>query len=131
MAFGGLAGGLLAMTLGLIRYRNEKESPFFRIGTSPEVEFPTDDSPSPAFALVAPLSGDFVFNFAETMEGEMIDDAGVSTPLSELRQSGRATPSMTAQGRGPRHGEDSHRSGAALFGGGVRLAAGQAASGQQ
>ena len=35
MAFGGLIGGLVCVTMGLIRLRNEKQSPFFRIGRGP------------------------------------------------------------------------------------------------
>ena len=98
MAFGGFAGGILAMTLGLIRIRREREQPWFRIGSDPEVEFPTDESPAPSFALVAPLGDDFVFNFAQSMQGEMIDEAGNSTPLSELQGQGKARPSSTAPG---------------------------------
>jgi len=34
VAFGGLAFGLLGMTAGLVRMRNEKKSPFYRVGTA-------------------------------------------------------------------------------------------------
>jgi hypothetical protein len=99
MAFGGIATGLVAMTLGLIRYRREQDQPYFRIGTSPEVEFPTADAPAPSFALIAPSGDDFVFNFAPAaMEGEMIDEAGTSIPLSELQSQGRARQSATQAG---------------------------------
>jgi len=98
MAFGGLAGGLIFMTVGLVRLRNEREQPFFRIGSDPDVEFPTSHAPSPSFALVAPLGDDFVFNFAQGMEGEMIDEGGNSIALAELQAQGRARPSSTAPG---------------------------------
>jgi hypothetical protein len=97
MAFGGLMGGLLCVTLGLLRLRNEKVSPFFRIGRSPDVDFPTDDVPMESFPLVAPLGDDFVLNYTQGMTGEMMMD-GQSTPLSELASIGRARQSSTAPG---------------------------------
>jgi len=98
MAFGGLGGGILALTLGLIRLRDERDQPLFRIGTDPEVEFPTADSPASSFALVAPAGDGFVFNFAQGMEGELIDAAGNATPLAELASLGATRPSSTAPG---------------------------------
>jgi hypothetical protein len=83
LAFGGLIGGLFCVTSGLLRVRNERVSPFFRIGSDPEVEFPTENSPSSSFPLVAPLGDDFVLNFTSDMDGEMMLD-GANTPLSEL-----------------------------------------------
>lgn len=97
MAFGGALGGLFCMTLGLVRYRNEKVEPFFRIGREPNVDLPTADSPLESFPLVAPLGDDFVFNFAQGMDGEMMLD-GQSTTLAELQGQGRARPSTTAPG---------------------------------
>jgi len=97
MALGGLGFGLLFFTVGLVRFRNEKVSPFFRIGTEPEVEFPTTDSPAPSFPIVAPMGDDFVFNYSPGWEGEMTLE-GTSTPLAELQGSGKATPSATAPG---------------------------------
>ncbi|MCE9573273.1 MAG: AgmX/PglI C-terminal domain-containing protein [Deltaproteobacteria bacterium] len=97
LAFGGLAFGLIGMTWALLRYRQEKQSPFFRIGQDPDVEFTTAVAPSSSFALVAPLGDDFVFNYGPGMEGEMIVD-GKSTPLSDLAASGRARPSSTQPG---------------------------------
>jgi hypothetical protein len=93
MAFAGLFIGLFGMSYGLIRYREEKRSPFFRIGQDPGVEFTTAVSPAPTFALVAPRGDDFVFNFAQGMEGEMIVDNN-STPLSQVQ----AAPSSTQPG---------------------------------
>ena len=97
MAFGGVLGGLLCVTMGLLRLRNEKVSPYFRIGRSPDVDFPTDDVPMESFPLVAPLGDDFVLNYTQGMTGEMMMD-GQSTPLAELAGAGRARQSSTAPG---------------------------------
>jgi pSer/pThr/pTyr-binding forkhead associated (FHA) protein len=97
LSFGGLIFGLLAMTYGLSRYRNERQSPFFRIGQADDVEYATNDAPAPSFALVAPQGDDFVFNFAQGMDGEMVVD-GQSTSLAELQAQGRARGSSTAPG---------------------------------
>lgn len=92
LAFGGMGLGVLLLTGGLVRYRNEKVSPWYRIGTDAECEFPTADAPAPSFPLVAPMGGDFVFNFADTMEGEMIAD-GQTVSLADLKAQGRAMAS--------------------------------------
>jgi len=97
VAFGGLAFGLLGMTAGLVRMRNEKKSPFYRVGTAPGVEQPLETAPSADFPLVAPSGDDFVFNYGAGIDGEMIVD-GKSTPLSELAASGRARPSASTAG---------------------------------
>jgi hypothetical protein len=97
MAFGGLIGGLVCMTMGLLRYREERVSPFFRIGRAPGVDFPTDDVQTESFPLVAPMGDDFVFNFTGQMSGEMTLD-GQSTSLADLSGQGRARPSSTAPG---------------------------------
>jgi pSer/pThr/pTyr-binding forkhead associated (FHA) protein len=97
MAFGGILTGFLAMTYGLIRLRNERQSPYFRIGTAPEVEFALQASPSESFPLVGPLGDDFVFHFGAGMEGEMNVD-GESIKLAELQARGRAQPSGMVPG---------------------------------
>ena len=98
VAFGALGLALGCLTAGLARIRRErKASPFFRIGTAPEVEQPLDNAPSPAFPLVAPAGDDFVFNFAPGIEGELVVD-GAATPLAELAALGRARPSPTTVG---------------------------------
>lgn len=97
MSFGGLLVGLALVTVGLARYRNEKVSPFFRIGQEPGVEYASSDAPAAAFPLVAPVGDDFVLNFAPGMEGEMTVE-GQSTPLSDLAAQGRARPSSSAPG---------------------------------
>jgi len=97
MAFGGAAGGLLCLTMGLIRFRSEKVQPYFTIGSAAGVDFPTDSAMTAAFPLVAPSGDDFVFNFTPEMTGEMILD-GQSTPLAELQAAGRARGSMAAGG---------------------------------
>lgn len=97
LAFGGLALGLLGATAGLVRMRNEKKSPYFRIGTAAGVEQPLESAPSASFPLVAPSGDDFVFNFAPGIDGEMTVN-GTTTSLAELAASGRARPSMTTAG---------------------------------
>lgn len=97
LAFGGLALGLLGMTTGLIRMRNERKSPFFRVGTAPGVEQPLETAPAAEFPLVAPSGDDFVFNYGAGIDGEMIV-GGTSTPLAELAATGRARPSATIAG---------------------------------
>jgi len=90
MAFGGLASAIVFFTLMLARARSEKQSPFFRIGSAPGVEFATEGTPGPDFPLVQPRGDDFAFNFAPGMEGEMVV-GGQSTSLAELAQQGRTT----------------------------------------
>jgi hypothetical protein len=97
VAFGGLALGLAAMTLALVRARGERRSPFYRIGTAPGVEQPIEHAPSESFPLVAPSGDDFVFNYGPGIDGELIAD-GRSTPLAELVASGRVRPSATTPG---------------------------------
>jgi TonB family protein len=97
MAFGGLLGGIVCLTMGLLRYRSEKVAPYFRIGRASGVDFPTDDVPLESFPLVAPYGDDFVFNFTNQMDGEMMLD-GQTTRLSELAGLGRARPSGAAGG---------------------------------
>ncbi|HET7500813.1 MAG TPA: AgmX/PglI C-terminal domain-containing protein [Kofleriaceae bacterium] len=96
-AFGGLALGLFGVTLGLWRMRGERTSPYYRIGTAPGVEHPTEHAPLPAFPLVAPSGDDFVFNYGAGIDGELIVD-GKATPLAELAAAGRSRPSALAAG---------------------------------
>ena len=96
-AFGGMSAALFLLTYGLVRLRRERKSPYFRIGTGPNVEFPIDYAPIAEFPLVAPSGDDFVFNFAHGMEGEMTVD-GRSTNLVDLMAAGRARPSTLAPG---------------------------------
>ena len=97
MFFGGVAGGLIAMTCGLVRLRNERQSPYFRIGTSSEVEFPLQGAPGESFPLVSPVGNEFMFNFAPGMDGEM-SIGGQSVPLSDLQAQGKALPSSIVPG---------------------------------
>jgi len=90
MMFGGFFLGIMGATYGLARYRSEKKSPFYRIGTAPGVEFATEGAPSADFPLVAPSGDDFAFNFSAGMEGEMVVN-GQSTSLQELAAQGRTT----------------------------------------
>lgn len=97
MAFGGALGGLIAVTYGLVRLLNERESPYFRVGSAWYVEFPIEGAPSESFPLVSPVGNDFVFNFAAGMEGEMLID-GQPVKLGELQSSGRAQMSSMVPG---------------------------------
>lgn len=97
VAFGGLALGLVGLTFGLVRIRSERTSPYYRIGTAPGVELAVDSAPQPAFPLIAPSGDDFVFNYADGIDGELITD-GKSTPLAELATAGRSRPSTAVAG---------------------------------
>src|SRR5262249_32953058 len=81
---------LVTFTLAIARARAERQSPWFRIGTSSEVEFATEGAPGHAFPLISPHGDDFQFNFAPGMEGEMVV-GGQSTSLHELAQQGRTS----------------------------------------
>jgi pSer/pThr/pTyr-binding forkhead associated (FHA) protein len=95
LTFGGLLAGIGLVSVGLMRFRSERTSPYFRIGQDTGVEFASNDAPAGAFPLVAPVGDDFVFNFARSMEGEITVE-GQSTPLAELAAQGRARPSSAA-----------------------------------
>ena len=98
MTFLGIPLGIAFLAAGLLRLRDEKGSnPWFRIGSDPQNEFPTTESPVASFPLIAPRGDDFVFNYSQGMEGELQVD-GQSISLAELQQQGRATPSSTAPG---------------------------------
>ena len=87
MAFGGLAASILCFGAGLARFRNEKETPYFRIGQSKDVDFPFAGIPEESFDLVAPQNNSFVFNLPSTMEGFLtIDDQ--KTSFAELETQG-------------------------------------------
>ena len=97
LALGGLVAGLVAAVLGLGRMRDERKSPYYRIGTAPGVEQPLDSAPAPSFPLVAPRGDDFVFNYAPGIDGELVVD-GKTTPLAELAATGLARPSLQTAG---------------------------------
>ena len=88
--FGGLFLSLGCFVAGLARWRAEKRSPYFRIGTAPGVEFATENAPSPDFPMISPQGDDWAFSFGHGMDGEMIVN-GQSQSLSELAAQGRTT----------------------------------------
>ncbi|MGE5182078.1 MAG: AgmX/PglI C-terminal domain-containing protein [Acidobacteriota bacterium] len=92
LAFGGFATGLGAVIVSMLRMRDERRSPYFRIGTAPGVELPLEGAPSACFPLVAPRGDDFMFNFGPGIEGELFE-GGNTTTLASLAASGRAQPS--------------------------------------
>ncbi len=83
LAFGGFAMALVALAMGLVRMRREKQRPSYTIGTAPGVDAAIEHAPAESYALVAPKGDDFVFNYTPGIEGEMTVD-GVSTPLSAM-----------------------------------------------
>jgi hypothetical protein len=94
---GGLAIGLTAVVAGLLRVRDDKRSPYFRIGTAPGVELPVDHAPAASFPLVAPNGDDFLFHYAPGIDGELVLD-GKTTPLAELAAAGISRPSPMLAG---------------------------------
>ena len=97
IAFGGLLLSLVTLTGAVSRMRKEKESPYVRIGTAPEVEFPIEQSPAASFPMVSPHGDDFAFHFGHGMEGEMVVN-GQTTTLAELAAQGRTTISPIPAG---------------------------------
>lgn len=95
LAFGGFAIGIVTMVGALFRVRREKQNPYYRVGTAPDVNQAVEGAPAPSFPLVAPKGDDFVFNFGMGMSGDMIVD-GRTVPLAELARS--AQPSVAAVG---------------------------------
>jgi len=92
LMFGGMSLGISLAIMSLLRMRDEKKSPYYRIGNAPGVELALEQAPTPSFPLVAPRGDDFVFNYAPGLEGELVLD-GRTTPLAELAASGQARPS--------------------------------------
>ena len=85
MAFGGAAAGLFAFGIGLVRIRQERVSPYYRIGKQGAVDFATDVSdvaPGDNFPLVSPFGDDFVLNVTDRMRGEVLLEHR-SIPLGE------------------------------------------------
>jgi hypothetical protein len=97
LAFGGLVFGLVGLSFGVWRIGSERTSPYYRIGTAPGVEFASAHAPLPAFPLVAPSGDDFVFNYGDGIDGELILD-GTSIAFAELVATGRARPSAGTAG---------------------------------
>jgi hypothetical protein len=97
IAFGGLVFGASALIAGLARARGERRSPYYRIGTAPNVELALDSAPSASFPLVAPSADgeDFIFNYSAGIEGELVLD-GKTTSLAALAATGR--PSARTNG---------------------------------
>ncbi len=84
----GIVVGMGSLATAVAKIRGDLRSPYYRIGTAPEVEFATESFGAGSFALVSPNGNDFSFNFSNGMEGEMVYN-GQSTPLSELSAQGR------------------------------------------
>jgi hypothetical protein len=97
LAFGGFGFGIVTLVAALLRMRDERRSPYYRVGTAPGVEQPVVGAPTESFPLIAPSGDDFVFNFARGITGEAIID-GRATSFAELAASGRARPSTALPG---------------------------------
>lgn len=96
MAFGGAAGGLLALALALARLRDERQSPCYRIGTARHADFPLElprgRGAAAWFPLVAPSGDAFAAHAIAGMDGEL--RLGAQTiPLAALQAHGYASPS--------------------------------------
>ncbi|HTR49542.1 MAG TPA: AgmX/PglI C-terminal domain-containing protein [Kofleriaceae bacterium] len=99
LAFGGFAIAVGALAYALVRWRGERRSPYYRIGTAPEVEQPCEGAPAPSFPLVAPAGNAFVFQFAPGIEAELLDKRAPNpVPLTELVRIGHAQPVPSAFG---------------------------------
>src|SRR5262249_51757611 len=85
----GVLGGMLCVGWGIARALDERRSPFFRVGRSREVEFPTDVVPGggDSFPLVSPQGNEFVFSWSEPMKGDMTLDGKVM-PLDQIPRTG-------------------------------------------
>ncbi len=90
MAFGGLVFAIISLTAGLARMRKEQQSPLYRIGTAPGVEFATEGAPQPSFPMIHPQGDEFAFQFGHGMDGEIVAN-GVTTSFAELAAQGRTT----------------------------------------
>lgn len=99
IALGGYAVAIAAGALGLARWRGERRTPYYRIGTAPGVELAVADAPAAAFPLVAPsASGNsFVFTYAPGIDGELVH-GGTVTTLADLAATGRGRASACAPG---------------------------------
>jgi hypothetical protein len=73
LAVGGLALGIAALGWALLRVRDERRSPYYRIGTAPGVEQPCEGAPAASFALVAPAGDGFVFQFAHGVDVQLLE----------------------------------------------------------
>ena len=82
--------GIGSIAFGLGRARRERRDPFYRIGTAPGVEQPTEGAPAASFPLVAPRGDDFVLNLGAGMDGEMILDGHSAA----CRRLGHASPTI-------------------------------------
>ncbi len=87
--FGGLGLTLFAATMGVVRLRQRRLHPLFRIGTSPEVELPLADATVASFPVVSARDGRLVVRYPAACSGELMLD-GVSAQLGDLTAAGRA-----------------------------------------
>jgi hypothetical protein len=87
--FAGLAVALAAATMGLLRRRQRRVHPLFRIGTDAGVELPVADAPMASFPVVGVRGEHLVVRTAPAFGAELLVD-GVVTPVAELAARGRA-----------------------------------------
>jgi hypothetical protein len=91
VAFGGLALGLSAVTAGLVRARRERRSPFYRIGTAPDVQQPVEHAPSESFPLAAHLA------IVLVLYQVAIEDTGANIDLAGKEDLGMIVRGATAE----------------------------------
>jgi hypothetical protein len=92
VAVGSLALAVSALALGLLRSRQGRMHPRFRIGTAPGVELPLADAALPSFAVVDARAGKLIVRYPRDSLGELVIDQ-VATPLAALVPQGRARQS--------------------------------------
>ncbi len=77
MAFGGLAGGILALGFGLFRLRTRAARSSFAIGSSEEADVCTNHAPATVFPLVSQRGDKMVVSTAGAMQCELRRDGHV------------------------------------------------------
>jgi hypothetical protein len=87
--FGGLGLALLAATMAVVRRRQGRLHPLFRIGTAPDVELPLAGASMASFPVVSARGGRLLVSYPRGASGELVE-GGVSVPLDELVATGRA-----------------------------------------
>jgi len=92
LAFGGFAGGLLALGFGLARLRSRVGQTVFNVGRDSASDFTTEHAPAQAFPLVEQREHGAVVTIPEEMDGD-VSKSGIALPLAAMIRSGSARPS--------------------------------------
>lgn len=97
MAFGGLAGGILAAGFGLALLRRKRAVSSFTVGNGIDATYSTADLGADRFELVRTSDTGTILNLTDAMSGQ-INQGGVSLPLDNISSSSMAVPSATKPG---------------------------------